>query len=42
MRMISRGKHHNVAVTSVARELLGFIWAIACEAEREMEISTAV
>lgn len=42
VKMVSRGKHHNVAVTSVARELLGFIWAIACEAEREMEISTAV
>ncbi|GMA66110.1 IS110 family transposase [Alicyclobacillus fastidiosus] len=42
MKMISRGKHHNVAVTSVARELLGFVWAIACEAERQMETSTAV
>ncbi|MFB5188749.1 IS110 family transposase [Alicyclobacillus fastidiosus] len=41
-RMTSRGKHHNVAVTSVARELLGFVWAIACEAEREMEKSVAV
>ncbi|WP_431308623.1 transposase [Alicyclobacillus fastidiosus] len=42
VKMISRGKHHNVAVTSVVRELLGFIWAIACEAERQMETSTAV
>ena len=39
MRMVSRGKNHNVAVTSVARELLGFIWAIGCEAERQMETS---
>lgn len=42
VKMISRGKHHNVAVTSVARELLGFAWAIACEAERQMETSVAV
>ncbi|GMA62209.1 IS110 family transposase [Alicyclobacillus fastidiosus] len=38
-RMVSRGKHHNVAVTSVSRELLGFIWAIACEVENAMETS---
>jgi transposase len=25
----ARGKHHNVAITAVARELAGFIWAIA-------------
>lgn len=35
--MIARGKHHNVAVTAVAREPLGFVWAIACEAERSMD-----
>jgi len=28
-RLISRGKHPNVAVTAVARELLAFMWAIA-------------
>ena len=28
-RLITRGKHPNVAVTAVARELLGFMWAIA-------------
>ncbi|GMA64859.1 IS110 family transposase [Alicyclobacillus fastidiosus] len=33
-RLISRGKNHSVAVTAVARELLGFIWAIGCMAER--------
>jgi transposase len=42
VRMVSKGKHHNVAVTSVARELLGFVWAIACETERQMETSAAV
>lgn len=35
--LIARGKHHNVAVTAVARELLGFVWAIACEAERALD-----
>jgi transposase len=30
-RMVSRGKHPNVAVTAVARELLAFMWAIARE-----------
>lgn len=41
-RMISRGKPHNVALIAVARELLGFIWAIACEAESHLRPSTAV
>ena len=27
-RLTNRGKHHNVAVVAVARELVGFIWAI--------------
>ena len=30
-RLISRGKHPNVAVTAIARELLAFMWAIARE-----------
>lgn len=34
-RMIARGKPHAVAVTAVARELLGFMWAIACWLERQ-------
>jgi transposase len=33
-RMVSKGKPHAVAVTAVARELLGFIWAIGCTAEQ--------
>ena len=28
-RMIAKGKNHNVVVTAIARELAGFIWAIA-------------
>jgi transposase len=30
-RLVSRGKHPNVAVTAIARELLAFMWAIARE-----------
>lgn len=30
-RLTARGKHSNVAVTAVARELIGFMWAIAKE-----------
>lgn len=35
--MVSRGKPSGVAVTGVARELLGFIWAIACHVELVQE-----
>ena len=31
--LLARGKHPNVAVTAVARELLGFMWAIARQVE---------
>ena len=30
-RLTARGKHPNVAVTAIARELTGFVWAIAQE-----------
>lgn len=33
--VVHRGKNKCVAVTAVARELLGFVWAIACEAEQK-------
>ncbi|NPV71150.1 MAG: transposase [Firmicutes bacterium] len=33
--LISKGKSPQVAVTAVARELLGFIWAAACEVEKQ-------
>ena len=33
-RMIARGKPPAVAATAVARELVGFMWAIACWVER--------
>jgi transposase len=28
-RLVARGKHPNIAVTAVARELIAFMWAIA-------------
>lgn len=40
-RMISRGKDSGVTVTAVARELLGFVWAIACQAEHAQEATQA-
>jgi transposase len=36
-RLVARGKHPNVAVTAIARELLAFMWAIA----RTVPIATA-
>jgi transposase len=30
-RLVARGKHPNVAVTAIARELMAFMWAIAKE-----------
>lgn len=30
-RLVSRGKHPNVVVTAIARELIAFMWAIATE-----------
>jgi len=27
--MMAKGKKHNVVITAIARELAGFIWAIA-------------
>ena len=28
------GKHHNKVIGAVARELLGFVWAVGAEAEK--------
>jgi hypothetical protein len=33
-RLVGRGKHPNVVVTAIARELLAFMWAIAKEVPR--------
>lgn len=37
--IVQRGKQKCVAATAVARELLGFIWAIAVEIERRRQIT---
>jgi transposase len=34
-RHLARGKHKNKVVTAIARELLGFIWAIGVQVEKE-------
>jgi transposase len=39
--MAARGKNKNQIVTAIARELLGFIWAIAVRAEKEHQIARA-
>lgn len=35
-RLLSKGKQSSVAATAVARELLGFMWAIGCYVEEKM------
>lgn len=37
----ARGKNKNQIVTAVGRELLGFVWAIALEAESQQKLATA-
>jgi hypothetical protein len=39
--LIQAGKDKKLAVTAVARELVGFIWAIACEATGKEHASKA-
>jgi transposase len=34
-KLAARGKNKNQIVTAVGRELLGFIWAIAVQTERQ-------
>ena len=36
-KLLMKGKSGSVATTAVARELLGFIWAIARQVNYEME-----
>jgi len=37
MRMTARGKNKQQTVTAVARELVGFVWAVARQAQRELQ-----
>jgi transposase len=39
--MSARGKNHNQTVTALARELLGFMWAIAVHAEAQFNLTKA-
>ena len=36
-----RGKNKNQTVTAVGREMLGFIWAIARQSEKQHKLATA-
>ncbi len=36
-KLRNNGKHANVVVTAIARELLGFIWAIVIEQTRTQQ-----
>lgn len=39
--MLARGKHKNQVMTALARELLGFVWAIAVQAEAQFKVKKA-
>ena len=39
--MAARGKNHNQTMTALARELLGFMWAIAMHAEAKVNLTKA-
>lgn len=38
-KLVGKGKPHSLAMTAIARELLGFIWAIGTHAERQYELA---
>jgi transposase len=39
--LAARGKNKNQIVTALGRELLGFIWAIAIETEKQYKLAKA-
>src|ERR1700689_3963783 len=39
--MLARGKHKNQVMTALARELLGFLWAIAVQTEAQLKVKKA-
>ena len=41
-KLVDRGKSNQQAVTAVGRELIGFIWAIGMEAERDAPTPTTI
>lgn len=36
LKLVRRGKHRNLTMAAVGRELIGFIWSIAVDAERKI------
>jgi transposase len=36
-KIVLKGKHKNIAIGAVARELVGFVWAIACQIEKQQQ-----
>ena len=40
-RLVAKGKLHQKAVTAVGRELLGFVWAIGMQVEKEQRVRAA-
>ena len=41
-RLLAKGKPRTHVVTAIGRELLGFIWAIGTEAERQAQPVTTI
>jgi hypothetical protein len=39
--MATHGKNKNQIVTAIGREMLGFIWAIAVETEKQQKLTAA-
>jgi transposase len=37
-KLVLKGKHKNIAIGAVARELVGFVWAIACQMEKQQQV----
>jgi transposase len=35
-KLIAKGKHHGGVITAISRELLGFVWAIGCQIEAQL------
>jgi transposase len=36
-KLSAAGKHHGRVITAISRELLGFVWAIGCKVEAELD-----
>jgi transposase len=36
-KLTAKGKHHGRVITAISRELLGFVWAIGCQIEAQLD-----